>query len=142
MHPRIVRTGFVHDTAKYYRAMDMMVLPTWREGFPNVALEAAASGIPVITTLSTGSRDAVVPEVTGLLIPAGYPKAITEAVLRLIRNPDVRYRMGRAARAWVIERFVDGYVLALTAGFYKSLLARPDVDPVPVAATDAPAVGD
>ena len=40
--------------------MDMMVLPTWREGFPNVVLEAAATGIPVITTLSTGSRDAVV----------------------------------------------------------------------------------
>jgi glycosyltransferase involved in cell wall biosynthesis len=125
MDPRIVRTGFVDDTAKYYRAMDMMVLPTWREGFPNVVLEAAASGIPVITTLSTGSRDAVVPEVTGLLIPAGYPEAITEAVLRLVRNPDVRHRMGRAARAWVIERFVNGYVLGLTASFYKGLLERP-----------------
>jgi glycosyltransferase involved in cell wall biosynthesis len=54
-HPSIVRTGFVVDTAPYYRAMDMMVLPTWREGFPNVVLEAAATGIPVITTLSTGS---------------------------------------------------------------------------------------
>jgi glycosyltransferase involved in cell wall biosynthesis len=68
-HPRIHYTGFVADTAPYYRAMDVMVLPTWREGFPNVVLEAAATGIPVITTVSTGSRDSVVPEVTGLLIP-------------------------------------------------------------------------
>src|ERR1039458_7732921 len=65
--------------------MDVMVLPTWREGFPNVVLEAAATGIPVVTTQSTGSRDSVVPEVTGLLIPPGYPEAISEAVLKLLR---------------------------------------------------------
>jgi len=60
----------VADTAPYYRAMDLMVLPTWREGFPNVVLEAAASGIPVITTIATGSRRLVVPEVTGPADPA------------------------------------------------------------------------
>jgi glycosyltransferase involved in cell wall biosynthesis len=121
-HPGIVRTGFVADTAPYYRAMDMMVLPTWREGFPNVVLEAAATGIPVITTFSTGSRDAVLPEVTGVLIPAGYPEAIAEAVLRLIRHSGERHRMGRAARAWVIDEFVNGRVLGLTVGFYGKLL--------------------
>ena len=69
------------DVAPYYRAMDVMVLPTWREGFPNAVLEASASGIPVVTTESTGARDAVVPEVTGLLIPPGYPEAIYESVV-------------------------------------------------------------
>jgi glycosyltransferase involved in cell wall biosynthesis len=121
-HPRIHSTGFVNDTAPYYRAMDMLVLPTWREGFPNAALEAAASGIPVITTLSTGSRDAVLPEVTGLLIPPGYPEAISEAVLKLIRNPALRRRMGQAGRAWVLEHFVDRRVLGLAAAYYKMLL--------------------
>jgi glycosyltransferase involved in cell wall biosynthesis len=121
-HPRIHSTGFVADTAPYYRAMDVMVLPTWREGFPNVVLEAAASGIPVITTLSTGSRDAVVPEVTGLLIPPGYPVAIREAVLQLLHNPERRCRMGAAARAWVIDHYVKGQVLGLTVLYYKSLL--------------------
>src|SRR3954452_1551226 len=113
-HAGIIYTGYVADTAPYYRAMDVMVLPTWREGFPNVVLEAAAAAIPVVTTISTGSRDAVLPEVTGLLIPAGYPQAIAEAVLRLLRYPDDRHRMGKAARAWVIERFVNGHVLGLT----------------------------
>ncbi len=122
-HPRIHCTGFVADTAPYYRAMDLMVLPTWREGFPNVVLEAAATGIPVITTLSTGSRDSVVSEVTGLLIPPGYPEAISEAVLKLLRDPDRRQRMGEAARAWIQEHFVDQRVLGLAAAFYKSLLA-------------------
>ncbi len=121
-HPAIIYTGYVADTAAYYKAMDVMVLPTWREGFPNVVLEAAASGIPVITTIATGSRDAVIPEVTGLLVPAGYPRAIAESVLRLIRNPQDRLRMGLAARAWVIDRFVNGRVLDLTVMFYRKLL--------------------
>ena len=123
-HPRIHYTGFVADTAPYYRAMDLMVLPTWREGFPNVVLEAAATGIPVITTLCTGSRDSVVPEVTGLLIPPGYPAAISEAVLKLLRNPERRRKMGKAARAWVCEHFANDRVLGLTAAYYRSLLAR------------------
>jgi glycosyltransferase involved in cell wall biosynthesis len=123
-HPRIHLTGYVADTAPYYRVMDVMVLPTWREGFPNVVLEAAASGIPVVTTLCTGSRDAVVPEVTGLLIPPGYPVAIREAVLQLLRNPERRCRMGEAARAWVLENYVNGRVLGLTVECYMSLLKR------------------
>ncbi|MGA3011966.1 MAG: glycosyltransferase family 4 protein [Terracidiphilus sp.] len=121
-HPRIHLTGFVADTAPYYRVMDVMVLPTWREGFPNVVLEAAATGIPVVTTFATGSRDAVVPEVTGLLIPPGYPVAISEAVLQLLHDPERRFRMGRAARAWVLDHYVNGRVLGRTVRYYQSLL--------------------
>jgi glycosyltransferase involved in cell wall biosynthesis len=120
-HPRIHYTGFVADTAPYLRAMDLLVLPTWREGFPNAVLEAAATGIPVICTTSTGSRDAVIPEVTGLLIPPGYPEAITEAVLKLLDAPDRREGMGRAARNWVREQYSNEYVLGLIAAFYKNL---------------------
>ena len=93
-HPRMHCTRFVSDTAPFYRAMDVLVLPTWREGFPNVVLEAAATGIPVITTECTGARDSVIPEVTGLLIPPGYPEAISEAVLNLVRDSPRRCRMG------------------------------------------------
>ncbi|MGD0787794.1 MAG: glycosyltransferase family 4 protein [Terracidiphilus sp.] len=121
-HPRIHCTGFVADTAPYYRAMDVMVLPTWREGFPNAVLEAAATGIPVITTIATGSRDSVVPEVTGLLIPPGYPEAISEAVLKLLGDPARRQRMGQAARAWVVEHYANDRVLGLITAYYKSLL--------------------
>lgn len=121
-HPRIFCTGYVEDTAPYYRAMDVMVLPTWREGFPNSVLEAQATGVPVVTTLSTGARDSVIPEVTGLLIPPGYPEAISEAVLRLLRAPALRRRMGAAARAWVREHYFERRVLSVTADFYRRLL--------------------
>jgi glycosyltransferase involved in cell wall biosynthesis len=121
-HPRIHVTGYVIDTAPYYRAMDLLVLPSWREGFPNVVLEAGATGIPVVTTECTGARDSVVPEVTGLLIPPGYPEAIAESVIKLLHDPARRHRMGQAARAWVMEHYSDAHVLGLTVEFYKSLL--------------------
>ena len=124
-HPKIDCTGFVADTAPYYRAMDVLVLPTWREGFPNVVLEASATGIPVVTTECTGSRDSVVPEVTGFLIPPGYPEAISEAVLKIIRVPSRKERMGKAARSWILEHYPESHVLGLTAEYYQRLLQEP-----------------
>jgi glycosyltransferase involved in cell wall biosynthesis len=121
-HPRIRYSGFVVDTAPYYRAMDLFVLPTHREGFPNVALEAAACGLAVITTESTGARDAVLPEVTGLLISPGVPEAISEAVLSLLRDAGKRKRMGEAGREWVLERYTKERVLGLAVKFYRGLL--------------------
>ena len=124
---RIHCTGFVADTAPYYRAMDLAVLPTWREGFPNVVLEASATGIPVVTTECTGARDSVVPEVTGLLVPPGYPQAIGEAVVTLLCDPERRRRMGLAARSWVVGHYSESHVLTLTANYYLSLF-----EPAPV----------
>jgi glycosyltransferase involved in cell wall biosynthesis len=121
-HRGVVCAGFQQDTAPWYRAMDMMVLPTLREGFPNAVLEAAASGLPVITTLATGARDAVVPEVTGLLVPPGYPEAISEAILQLLRDKPRRRAMGAAARRWAVERFSEERVMHLTVALYRELM--------------------
>jgi glycosyltransferase involved in cell wall biosynthesis len=121
-HPQIDCTGFVADAASYYRAMDVLVLPTWREGFPNVVLEAAASGIPVVTTLCTGARDSVIPEVTGYLVPPGYPEAIAEFVLKILRDPERQRQMGQAARRWILDHYLESRVLGLTAEYYRSLV--------------------
>jgi len=120
-HPRIRCTGFVVDTSPYYRAMDLFVLPTHREGFPNVALEAAACGLAVITTDATGARDAVVPEVTGMVIPPGIPEAIVESALKLLMDSEKRRRFGQAGREWVLERYTRERVLGLAVEFYRGL---------------------
>jgi glycosyltransferase involved in cell wall biosynthesis len=60
--------------------------------------------------------------VTGLLVPPGYPAAISEAALKLLRDPARRSAMGKAARAWICEHFSDERVLRLAVSFYKSLL--------------------
>jgi glycosyltransferase involved in cell wall biosynthesis len=123
-HPRIICTGFVEDTIYYYRAMDVMVLPSWREGFPNAVLEAAATGVPVIATRCTGASDAVIPGVTGLLVRTGDQNAICGAVLSLLRSIERRMRMSTAARAWVVENYSDNRVLGLAVAFYTNLLKR------------------
>lgn len=128
-HPSIVCTGFVEDTAPYYRAMDLLILPTRREGFPNAVLEASATEIPVLTTLSTGACDSVIHGVTGLLVP-GDRASICEATVRLLYDSDQCKRMGSAGRAWVIEHFENQRILALTTSFYKSLL-KPNVADLP-----------
>lgn len=123
-HPRILHTGFVPDVAPYYRAMDVLVLPTHREGFPNVVLEASASGIPVITTTSTGARDAVREKVTGLLVPSEDPQAIADASVELLGDAAKRRRMGDAGRAWVVERYSQERVLELAVEFYREMVKQ------------------
>jgi glycosyltransferase involved in cell wall biosynthesis len=124
-HPSILCTdGRVDDTAPYYRAMDVLVLPSLREGFPNAVLEAAATGIPVIATDCTGSRDSVIPNLTGMLIPCEDVNAIVDSVLHLLWDPARRIRMGHAARAWAVEEFSHERVLGLAVEFYKDLVFR------------------
>jgi glycosyltransferase involved in cell wall biosynthesis len=120
--PRIRATGYVHDTAPYYRAMDLMVLPSRREGFPNVILEAAATGLPVVSTLCTGSRDAVVPEVTGLLVEPENPPALADALCKLLADAKRRAEMGSAARRWVKQHFSMDRVLSEHVVFYKKIM--------------------
>jgi glycosyltransferase involved in cell wall biosynthesis len=137
-HSRIVHTGFVADTAPYYRSMDLLVLPTWREGFPNVALEAAASGVPVITTLATGARDAVLSGVTGIRVPPGDPLTLSEAMITLLQHRRTRMEMGRAARRWVTAQFTDRRVLGRTIEFYRALLQEADEREASRQTADAP----
>ena len=121
-HPRVLCTGLVMDTAPYYRAMDIFVLPTLREGFPNAVLEASASELPVVTTLATGARDSVLAETTGILVEPGCSQALTDAILRLVQSERLRRRMGRAGREWVCEKFQMEHMLRLNADFYREHL--------------------
>ena len=96
---------FTRDTPSYYNAFDFLVLPTYREGFPNVPLEAAAMGIPTIATNVPGCIDAVVHQHTGILVPAKDSVRLADAMLRYLRNDGLRKKHGQQARARVLEFF-------------------------------------
>jgi lipopolysaccharide/colanic/teichoic acid biosynthesis glycosyltransferase/glycosyltransferase involved in cell wall biosynthesis len=101
----VVCAGHVSDPAPYYLAMDVLALPTYREGFPTVALEASAAARPVVAFEATGTVDAVADGVTGVLVPKGDTSGFAEALLRLLGDPEARHRMGRAGQERVREKF-------------------------------------
>lgn len=102
-----IETGRIDDPAIYYQLMDLLCLPTLREGFPNVILEAAASGIPAITTTATGAVDSVVDGKTGLLVPPADSAALAEALRTLLADTELRRRMGASALKNAEGRFAQ-----------------------------------
>jgi lipopolysaccharide/colanic/teichoic acid biosynthesis glycosyltransferase len=103
--PAVIRTGFVREVEPYYWMMDLLALPTYREGMPGVPLEAQAASIPVVTTDATGAIDSIVDGVTGLRVPVGDVDALETALERLLTDPELRIRMGQAGCAWVESNF-------------------------------------
>jgi glycosyltransferase involved in cell wall biosynthesis len=98
------------NTPNLYAAMDLVVLPTYREGFPNVPLEAAAMELPVIATRIPGCIDAVQDGVTGVLIPPGDVTALTRAIERYLTHPVLRRAHGAAGRERVLREFRQGMI--------------------------------
>jgi lipopolysaccharide/colanic/teichoic acid biosynthesis glycosyltransferase/glycosyltransferase involved in cell wall biosynthesis len=103
--PRVHLMGHVRVMPPVLASMDVVALPTYREGFPQVPLEAAAMERPVVATRVTGCVDAIVDGTTGTLIPARNARALTEAVRAYLRDPQLRLKHGRAARLRVLRDF-------------------------------------
>ena len=126
-HPRIHLTGPLEDVGPAYQAMNFLVLPSYREGFPNVPLEAAAAGIPTVGYRSTGVRDAIVDGVTGELVERGDVEGLARAIARYASDPDLCDRQGKAAFERVQRVFDHEKVFQALADFYdQALAAHPD----------------
>ena len=105
-NPRIIHTGLVLDDMEYYYAMmDVLVLCTHREGLGSVLLEAAAMGIPTLTTSHTGSRDAIKENVTGMFVTMNDANSIVEKVQMYIEDEELRQKHGRQGREFILNYF-------------------------------------
>jgi glycosyltransferase involved in cell wall biosynthesis len=103
--PRITLTGYVSDVSPYYEQMDVLALPSFREGLPTVLLEGAAHGLPTVASRATGSRDGFLAGRTGWAVSAGNPGEIADSLLACLSNPDEADARGKAGRAWVSANF-------------------------------------
>ncbi|MBS0154449.1 MAG: glycosyltransferase family 4 protein [Nitrospira sp.] len=125
--PRVHLVGENWDTPPLYSAMDILVLPTHREGFPIVLLEAAAMALPIVATRVTGCLDAVQDGITGTLVSAYDPQALAAGLLRYVDDPALRRRHGAAARAWVLRDFSSAAMHETIYRKYVSWLAEEGV---------------
>jgi glycosyltransferase involved in cell wall biosynthesis len=120
--PSVICPGFVDETSDFYHVFDILAHPSYREGFPNVVLEAQAAGRAVVATRATGSVDAIAHGVTGLLVPIADVAALAEALGKLLRNPALAAKMGDAGRVRVAHEFKPEKIWRALADEYLQLL--------------------
>jgi glycosyltransferase involved in cell wall biosynthesis len=111
--------GHRDDIADLYATMDVLTLPSHREGFPRSPMEAAATGLAVVATDVRGCREAVVHGENGLLVPARDPDSLASAIARLLDDKPMRERMGRRGRELAEDRFDQRQVFARVANAYS-----------------------
>jgi glycosyltransferase involved in cell wall biosynthesis len=117
-------TGLREDLPELYALMDVFVLPSHREGFPRVLLEAAAMGVPAVVTDVRGCREAVEHGRNGLHVPLRDVSALADAILRLLLDRGLAGRLGEQAREIAAERFDERRVFATVRAEYERLLAE------------------
>jgi glycosyltransferase involved in cell wall biosynthesis len=125
--PTIHFAGFVDKVVDLYQAMDILVLPTYREGFPVVPLEAAAMELPVVATCIPGCVEAVENGVTGVLVPPYDAMALAGAMRTYINNPDLRIHHGQSGRDRVIRNFQPELIWEATYEEYRRLLQSKNI---------------
>jgi len=104
---------------------DIACLPSsYGEGVPKSLIEAAAAGLPIITTNSPGCREVVRHNVNGLLVPVDNVIVLSNALLDLIKHPEKRTRMGIAGRKKAIHEFSQESVCITTLALYEALLSQ------------------
>jgi glycosyltransferase involved in cell wall biosynthesis len=117
--------GHQADVADVLAITDVFVLPSfYMEGMPRALLEAAASGLPIITTDIRGCRDVIEDGVSGILIPPRDPEALATAILGLLRDPVRRSRLGHQARARAVSDFDVSAVASRLLSVYLGQLRR------------------
>lgn len=111
------------DMAQVYAQAHVVCLPSYREGLPKALLEAAACGLPIVTTDVPGCREIVRNGNNGLLVPVRDAPALAEALARLVADPDMRRRMGERGRVLAVGEFSQEQVIAETLAVYRGAMA-------------------
>lgn len=122
-HPRVHSLGFMNDIRPALILSDVLVLPSYREGFPNVVLQAGAMGLPVIATDINGCNEVIEPGFNGWLVPARDAKALHQTMQSAMQTPEADLiSMGKHARERIKARFERIEHWHRMENFYRDLL--------------------
>lgn len=117
---RCVTLGNRSDVETLYPACDVVVLPSWFEGTPNVALEAMACGVPVVATDVADNAHLIPDGKAGRIVSLGDVGGLATALAELAARPQETARMGCFARSWVATEFSDGRMIERIAAIYRT----------------------
>ncbi|HLB73277.1 MAG TPA: glycosyltransferase [Sedimentisphaerales bacterium] len=117
----VVALGYVKDLRFCYAACDIVVLPSWHEGFPYSLLEGAAAGRPLVGSDILGIDSIIIKNKNGLLVPLGDTKALAEALVTLKSNPGLRENMGESGRQYIEQHFNRKVFSSLFLDYYDRI---------------------
>jgi glycosyltransferase involved in cell wall biosynthesis len=118
---KIISVGFQKDVRPYLAISSCLAFPSYREGFPNVVMQAGAMGLPSIVTNINGCNEIVIEGENGILIPVKNSNAIYEAMDKMIVNDDFREKIQKKARQMIVVRYEQQVVWEAILAEYKRL---------------------
>jgi glycosyltransferase involved in cell wall biosynthesis len=122
----IETVGLQKDVRPFYEKSDVLVFPSYREGFPNTPIEAGAMGLPCIVTDINGSREIITDGENGIVVPPRNTNKLYEAMSRIVLDKEKREAMAANARPMVAKRFEQSFVRKCLYDFYEMLLDKSD----------------
>lgn len=122
--PSIITIGpaYGRDLLNFYSATECLILPSYREGFPNTPIEAGAMGLPCIVTDINGSREIIEDGKNGLVVPSKDSLALLKAMTALIENKPLYNTMANNARPMIVARFEQGFVRKCLYDYYNEIM--------------------
>jgi len=118
---RVIMAGFQHDVRPWLLAADVFVFPSYREGFPNVVMQAACLEIPGIVSDINGCNEIIEDQLSGLIVPPKDSAALHDAMLKMITEKELRASFAAKARKFVAENFDQQYVWGELLKEYRAL---------------------
>lgn len=119
--PAIRFVGRHDDVRPFYQNADCLVFPSYREGFPNVVLEAGAMSLPAIVTDINGSREIITSGHNGIIVPSHDAEQLLQAMIFIIEHPDERLRMSEGARELIVSHFDQKFIRKCQIDYYKRI---------------------
>lgn len=118
----IEAVGKQSDVRPFYAQADALVFPSYREGFPNVVIEAGAMGLPSIVTDINGSREIIIDGQNGIIVPSKNEEALYQAMKHFLEHPEEVVEMAAKARPLIASRYEQSYVRQCLYDFYHEIL--------------------